>query len=162
MRPSQPRCRHDSSRALPKICGTIDPWRKLKSQCDKLLTSSNHRNNLFRFDLCLVETKAASIPRAGRARPARCEFLKQGWDVFRGLGPAEQIALNLRAPLRSQYVELLLGLDALRSRRHSKAACQARHSTNDRDTVVHPIELRNERAIYFDFIEWEAAQVAER
>src|SRR6185437_6605204 len=75
---------------------------------------------------------------------------------------AEQVALHLRAAFGLQDFELLLGLHAFGGRDHAEAAAQARDRANDCQAVVLIAEFFDERTIDLDFVEREAAQVAQR
>src|SRR4051812_10059063 len=75
---------------------------------------------------------------------------------------AEEAALDFRAALCAQALELLNVLDAFRRRRHPEAQAEARDSPHDRDAVLAALELLHERAVDLDLVEREAAQVLQR
>src|SRR5256885_947823 len=75
-------------------------------------------------------------------------------------GPAVEVSLHLATALRAHLIQLLLGFDAFRRRRHAEALAKPGDCANDCDGVGSFGKVPNEALIDLDFIERETAQIA--
>src|ERR1700689_4813339 len=97
--------------------------------------------------------------------PLRCpthlgpteEFIQ----IARCLRLAKIEALNFGAAYITKLSQLFFGFDALRSDGHTQVCPKRSNRPHDRQGVISGIHVVNERAIYFDLVELEAAEVTQ-
>src|ERR1700679_2792826 len=79
-----------------------------------------------------------------------------------GLRSTEVVALNLRASLLAEFVQLLNRLNALGRRSHAQAFAKSGDGADDRHRFLIVHQVMHEGLVDLDLVEWKAPQVSQR